>query len=101
MENQEKETTSQPHVKIFNEDIESWGKEKDKKNNDENEKKDNHHWHHHMHHHCHHRHMSGGIFGLAILFAGALLLLNNFGIVGKEVWNYVWPFWPILLLYII
>jgi hypothetical protein len=45
-----------------------------------------------------HKHTSGGIFGLLVIFAGILLLLNNLGMVPVEAWTYVWPFWPIFLI---
>ena len=93
MENQEKQNNSQPHVKIFNEEINSQnipGESKDSKH-------DGFHYHHHVHDH-HHKHMGGGLFGLVVLFIGILLLFNNFGVVSMDVWNYIWPFWPLLLI---
>ncbi len=96
MENQDnnKDEVLRPHVKIFNKDTDSWDKEKDEKQ----KYADNHYQHYHYGHH--HRHSGGGLFGLTLLFVGALLLLNNFGVVGKDVWNYIWPFWPIILILI-
>lgn len=35
---------------------------------------------------------------LILIFSGALLLLNNLGIVGWEVWNVIFHFWPLLLI---
>ena len=79
MENQEKQNVSEPHVKIFNEEV----KRED--------------FHHH-HHHGHSRSFSGWLFGLIVLFIGVVLLLNNFGVVDRDVWNHIWQFWPVLLI---
>ena len=92
MEKEEKQNIGEPHVKIFNTEV---GSQWEREEKGENIKRRYHHYEHH-----HHRHTGSGIFGLAILFAGILLLLNNFGIVSKEVWNYIWPFWPVLLILI-
>jgi hypothetical protein len=92
MENQEKQNASKPHVQVFGEEINSKQKNRDKCCE-----------HNHKHHDCHggccHRdHTRGVIFGLGILFFGVLLLLNNVEIVPKEIWNYILPFWPVLLI---
>lgn len=92
MENKEKEEVLKPHVKIFNEEINSWEKVSEENKNI----KKNHC--HSCDKKCHHKHMGGGLFGLTVLFVGILLLLNNLGIASMEVWNYIWPFWPILLI---
>lgn len=89
MENQQKQNISGPHIQVFGEEIES--KEKGRRED----------CHHHNHHcpRCHHHSIGGGtIWGLGIIFAGVLLLLNNTGAVSKEIWNYILPFWPILLV---
>lgn len=85
MENQEKNIPEEPHVKIFNKEIGSNEKDVKKSN------KDN---------HCNHTHKGSGIFGLVILFIGVLLLLNNFGVVSREIWYYLFPFWPVILILI-
>ncbi|MFA6393700.1 MAG: DUF5668 domain-containing protein [Patescibacteria group bacterium] len=36
--------------------------------------------------------------GVAILFAGIILLLNTLGVIPWEIWNYIWVFWPALLI---
>jgi hypothetical protein len=91
MENQEKQNVSKPHIQVFGEEVESR-----EKNNDKCCK---HHKHEHgsCHHGCHH-HGMGGIWGLGVLFAGVILLLNNTGVVPQEIWNYILPLWPILLI---
>jgi len=45
--------------------------------------------------HCHH---GSGVFGLALLVFGVLLLLNTISIVPWNVWQFIWPFWPALLV---
>lgn len=107
MENQEKENTSQPRVTLFNKDVDSWSKDEkgdeDKKDNTKEntegsiKEKRNYTYHYHNHHHCHDRN-SGGLFGLTVLFLGVLFLLNNLGYVGKEIWSYILPYWPVLLV---
>ena len=87
MENEEKQNGSEPHVKVFNEEV----------------KKGDLHFHHrHDHDHNHHHHGGGGwLFGLVVLVIGALLLLNNLGIVSSDVWRHFWQFfWPVLLILI-
>ncbi len=87
----EKEENKEPKVTIFNEDIESWEeKKKDSKIKDKC-----------CDHKCgHHRSRGSGVWGLVLLFVGVTLLLNNIGVVSKEIWIYVFPFWPIILIMI-
>jgi hypothetical protein len=98
MENQEnnqaKQNTTEPNVHLFGEQIKS----KQKHNC---ECGCGHGHRHHDHDdpcRCHRHHTGGMIFGLGILFVGVLLLLGNAGIVPKEVWIYILPFWPVLLI---
>jgi hypothetical protein len=93
MENQEKQNTSQPHVQVFGEEIKSR-----QKNHDGNYKHEYKHRDCHCGCGCRHHHTGGIIFGLGVLFVGVLLLLNNAQIVPKEIWNYILPLWPILLI---
>lgn len=47
------------------------------------------------------RHHDGGpTFGLVVLFAGILFLLNNLGLVPWSVWNELWKFWPVVIIII-
>ncbi|MBI3888893.1 hypothetical protein HY311_03860 [Candidatus Nomurabacteria bacterium] len=92
MENQEKQNVSEPHVRIFNEEVNSRDKGKEKV---DEQKNDFHHYHHHYHEG---RHFGSGVSGLAVFFVGILLLLNTFGLASRGVWNYIWPFWPVLLI---
>jgi hypothetical protein len=85
MEQQEKQNTSEPHVQIFGEEIDS-RKEKREKRRECN---------------CyHHRHYDGGnlLWGSLVLLAGVALLLNYLGILSWQFWNFILPFWPILLV---
>jgi len=93
MEKEENKNIKKPHVEIFNEDIDSWVKvEKESKN----KKKD---FVDFCHVHCHEKkNISSGIFGLLVLFVGVLFLFNTLGIASKEIWNYVLPFWPVILI---
>lgn len=46
-----------------------------------------------------HRHDgSSPIFGILLIFAGALLLLNTLGIVPWDIWNRLAYFWPLLII---
>jgi len=38
------------------------------------------------------------VTGLLVLFAGVILLFNYAGEVSWEIWHYIWPFWPVLLV---
>lgn len=93
---------AEPNVHIFGEEIVSG---KDHKNHGCcGADKDGHGKHHHKHKRhnwghgdcCHHHSDSG--FGVAILLAGILLLLNTLGTIPWEIWNYIWMFWPVLLV---
>ncbi len=45
------------------------------------------------------RHRHGGILGpLMLILLGVLFLLNNFGIVGWNVWGRLWRLWPLVLV---
>ncbi len=45
------------------------------------------------------RHDDGSfIWGVILLVAGFLFLLNSLGIVSWNVWNYIWQFWPVVLI---
>lgn len=92
MENQEKENMSEPHVKIFNEEVGS-------KKEDRFEYKKSCDGCSHSHNR-HHIHRGSGVFGLTILFVGVLALLNNLGIVSNGIWPYIIPYWPVLLIFV-
>jgi len=38
--------------------------------------------------------------GVVFISAGFILLLNNFGIVSWSIWSYVFPFWPVIFIFI-
>ena len=42
---------------------------------------------------------SGGWFGLILIVAGFLLLLNTFELLHWSVWNELWRFWPLLFVF--
>ena len=71
--------------------------EKQNLNNDREEpQRFRHERHLHYHAHCH----SGGVvWGLLLVMAGALFLLNNLGIISWEIWNFIVGFWPIFLVF--
>ncbi len=46
---------------------------------------------------CHH-HRHSYTSGLFILLAGIFLLLNSFGVVPWQIWDFIWPFWPVALI---
>ena len=86
-----KQESGQPHVQILGE--EASGQKDDQECQGRHERHD--HWH------VHHQRQSGGmVWGLLILLGGFLLLLNNFGVVPWQVWDFIWPFWPALLILI-
>jgi hypothetical protein len=95
MENQEKRKGTEPHVHLFGEEINSKHKNDDRCTCED--------WNHNSRHgygcRCHHHSHGGGmIFGLAVLLVGVLLLLNNTQVVPGEIWIYILPFWPVLLI---
>ena len=47
--------------------------------------------------HARHARVSWG--GLILLFAGVVLLLSNFGLLDSSVWDELWRFWPLLLVF--
>lgn len=46
------------------------------------------------------RESAGEIGGLMFLLAGLILLLNSLNAVPWDVWQHVWPFWPVLVVVI-
>jgi hypothetical protein len=48
---------------------------------------------------CHRGHRSGSISGMIFIIWGILLLLNTLNIVPWTVWDYIWPFWPFILIF--
>lgn len=47
----------------------------------------------------HRRRSSGSFFGLILITAGVLLILNTLNILSARVWDYIWKFWPFILIY--
>jgi hypothetical protein len=95
MENQEKQNMSKPHVHLFGEEI--------KPRQGDHNKCCHHHEHYDRHCGCHHdhgcrHHNMGGIWGLGVLFVGVILLLTNIGVISHDIWNYILPLWPVLLV---
>jgi len=37
--------------------------------------------------------------GLFLIAVGIILLLNNYGVLAREVWHYIWRLWPLLLIF--
>ncbi|MDD5590235.1 MAG: hypothetical protein PHQ47_03640 [Candidatus Portnoybacteria bacterium] len=93
---EENQDNPKPHVEVFGEEVGSKSEKKEEKSVPEKEKR---HWRcHHDSHYCHHHEQGGGIFGLAVFFAGVILLLNSIGTLSWQIWQYIWPFWPVLLV---
>ncbi len=103
MDNQEK-NNQKPHVQVFGMDVNSNKESKEPKEEGENNFKDRHEWRAFRREmrgkrrcYCGHHHGSG-IFGLALLLVGILFLFNSISILPWNVWQYIWPFWPALLI---
>ena len=90
MDKQEKQPGSQPHVQIFGRDV-TGSKNGKGCRQDQHGHRD---WSCHSHSHC------NVIWGMMLILAGVLFLLNNIGSVPFNVWDYIWPFWPVLLILI-
>lgn len=97
MEHSDQERQVRPHVRIFGMDAQ----EKEKKGESvcakgcRCERSCGHRCAHQCHGCCC---QGGGVFGLAVLLGGALLLLNYAGLVSWEFWGTAALFWPILLV---
>lgn len=90
-EQQNKQEKTRPNFYIFGEEV--------RRNTNGEEVKDKHHEYHvHKHYYGHEHRHGGGMFGLLLLFVGVTLLLTNMGLVSSEFWQFVIPFWPILLV---
>ena len=87
MEKEEKK--EEPSVKIFNQDIGSWGS--DEKGNCSKK-------YCCSHSHSHHDKHGGSIFGILVLFLGVLFLLDNFGYVTTDAWQMISKLWPVILI---
>ncbi len=44
-------------------------------------------------------HKDGSVFGIMLIVGGIILLLNTLNIISWSVWNHVWRFWPLLLIF--
>jgi len=88
---QQEKVRKHPHVQLFGQDL----GEKQEEVHNARPRDYNGYQHYHRHHG-----LDGVVWGFIVLFAGAVLLLNNFGLVPWEFWNYVWPFWPGLIILI-
>jgi hypothetical protein len=75
VKHKDKTSKEEPHVEVFGEEVKSYKR----------------------HHRCH---SGSAIWGLLFLFGGGVLLLNNFGVIPWNFWDYVWGFWPALLVII-
>lgn len=110
--NQDNQKIPEPHVKIFGGDVSGLNqdnKEEGFKNWREQRRQQRRQWreewrqdgHEHGCGHDHHHHHGGGaVWGLALILVGSLLLLNTMSVIPWSIWNYIWPFWPALLLLI-
>ena len=49
-------------------------------------------------HEWRHHHTHSLVWGIFLIFAGILLLLNTLNIIPWEVWNQIWQFWPVILI---
>jgi len=94
MEEQEKQKTDEPNIHVFGQEFDDWKK----KRREERERRQESRFYRYDHcPYCYH-HRGSGLWGLVILLAGLLLLANSIGLVPWEIWRYIWPFWPALLV---
>jgi len=92
MEEKNQDKNSEPNVHVFGEEVYS-GKNRKGCCGNHNNRRDHHGYNNSGC--CHHGDPG---FGVAILFAGIILLLNTLGVIPWEIWNYIWVFWPALLI---
>ena len=79
------------HIYVFGEEI---GEKIDEEGKDEPTT-----MHQAIYHHRYTReHRGGSIWGCLLLFAGLILVLNNFGIIAWTFWYAIAPLWPLLLV---
>ncbi len=91
MEEKNQDKNQEPNVHVFGEEVYSGKNRKGCCGN----YKDRHNHHGHDYGCCHRG--DPGV-GVAILFAGIILLFNTLGTIPWEIWNYIWIFWPALLI---
>jgi len=78
MENpNEQKRTGEPKVVLFGEELNKEKKDKQACRNHESE-----------------------VWGLMVLLAGIILILNNVGVIPWQFWDYALPFWPSILVII-
>jgi len=93
---EDKDNPLKSHVTLFGKDIDS--DEDEPKEDKKEEKKYQREWHKY-HCHCEHGHdCKGTNFGLVILSAGVILILNTLGVVSWDFWQYAFSFWPVFLI---
>lgn len=44
------------------------------------------------------RDSGGKLWGVLLVFVGAMLLLNSLGLVSWEIWQAIWQYWPVVLV---
>ena len=94
---EEKSDSQKPHVTLFGKNIDS-----DEDNSREDRKKEKRTQHREQReYHCCREHdcnCKGTNFGLVILSAGVILILNTLGVVSWDFWQYAFSFWPAFLI---
>jgi len=94
----ESQKPSEPHISVFGEEVGSkksrfeegqkrWEARKECWDNKRQERE-----------YYRRRDSGSGIGGLMFLLAGIILLLNSLGVVPWHFWDFVWRFWPALLV---
>jgi hypothetical protein len=43
---------------------------------------------------------SSAAWGFTVLSTGIILLMNTLGVITWDIWQYIWPFWPIILIFL-
>jgi len=99
MEEIKDEDLPEPRVTLFGEEIgRSDGFEKKEKGDETGVKEKKMEYRCRYDHYHHHRCCGGGVWGMAVLISGTVLLLNTLGMVPWDFWNAIVSFWPVLLV---
>ena len=89
---EEKDNSSKPRVTVFGQDLNAEDEKEERRDGKQK----------HKHHRgcgcCGEGGCGSGAWGFAVLLAGIMLLFNTIGLVPWEVWQFIWPFWPALLV---
>jgi hypothetical protein len=91
---EDKNNPSKPRVTLFGQDLDApKSQEKDREEGVQKNRRHSGCGHYGRSHSC-----GSGVWGFALLISGVILLMNTTGLISWQVWQFIWPFWPTLLI---